>query len=91
MTKKLIATTVTEEDRKEAAERVGLRKITQIVKMNRTYFTCDCGFNSTNKSAISRHKCRKNDTVNFHCPHCEKVCRNPGGLKRHINTNERQL
>ena len=29
---------VTEEDRKKAAEKVGLRNITQIVKMNRTYF-----------------------------------------------------
>ena len=63
------------------------RNITTIEKNDRTFFVCPCGFSSTNKSGSTRHKCRNaHQSVLFPCKECGKICQNPGGLKRHIQT-----
>ena len=51
-----------------------------------TFFVCHCGFNSTNKSGASRHKCRNKPELECACNDCDKVCRNPGSLQRHKNS-----
>ena len=65
------------------------REITEILKMDKTYYVCACGYSSGNKSATSRHKCRSGESVLFHCHQCTKVCKNPGSLKRHINVKHK--
>ena len=65
------------------------RSITEISKTNKTYFVCDCGYSSANKSATSRHKCRNGDSVLFKCLQCTKICRNPGSLKRHVDSKHK--
>ena len=59
------------------------RYITEVSKNDTIYFVCNCGFSSVQKSAATRHKCRTGDDVLFHCPDCNKPCKNPGSLKRH--------
>jgi hypothetical protein len=59
------------------------RNITIVESQDKTFFVCPCGFSSTNKSGSSRHKCRKEADVAFKCKDCDKVCKNPGSLKRH--------
>ena len=66
------------------------RNITVIEKPDKTFFVCDCGYSSTSKSGSSRHKCRKAADVSFPCKECEKVCRNPGSLQRHVNSVHKQ-
>ena len=66
------------------------RDITVVEKNNKTLFVCHCGFSSTNKSGSTRHKCRNaHHSVLFPCSECGKICQNPGGLKRHIQTTHK--
>ena len=60
------------------------RNITVVEQHNKTFFVCPCGFSSTNKSGSSRHKCRALTDIMFVCKDCDKICKNPGSLKRHI-------
>ena len=53
-------------------------------RLDKTYFVCNCGYSSSNKSSTARHKCRNNESVIFKCPRCEKICKNPGSLTYHI-------
>ena len=63
------------------------RNITMVERHDKTMFVCPCGFSSTNKSGSSRHKCRSaQDRVLFACKDCDKICMNPGSLKRHVMT-----
>lgn len=62
------------------------RNITVVETSESTFFVCPCGFSSTNRSGTSRHKCRNTADVPFACSTCTKVCKNPGSLKRHIQT-----
>ena len=65
------------------------RDITVVEVQEKTFFVCPCGFSSTNKSGSSRHKCRSVADVAFACKDCDKICRNPGSLKRHIQSMHR--
>ena len=63
------------------------RNITQVERNEKTFFVCPCGFSSTNKSGSSRHKCRDPMTsIEYECSQCEKKCKNPGSLSRHIKS-----
>ena len=71
---------------KMKAKSSSTREISIIEKGNSTFFVCVCGYESTNKSGTSRHKCKKPIDVCFPCKECDTVCRNAGSLKRHINS-----
>ena len=63
------------------------RNITVVESGNNTFFVCPCGFNSTNRSGSSRHKCRSTaDGVTFPFKECNKICKNAGSIKRHIQS-----
>lgn len=66
------------------------RYITEVPRNNTTYFVCNCGFSSLQKSASTRHKCRTGDSVLFYCSDCNKPCKNPGSLKRHIDSKHKK-
>ena len=59
------------------------RNITVVERNEETFFVCPCGFSSTNKSGSTRHKCRSQGSVLFACKDCDKICKNPGSLRRH--------
>ena len=65
------------------------REIAEVLNGNKTFFVCECGYSSVNKSATSRHKCRNGEAVMFKCQNCAKVCKNPGSLKRHVQLKHR--
>ena len=67
------------------------RSITEISKHNKTYYVCGCGYSSLHKSACTRHKCRDGDSVLFNCLECTKVCKNPGSLKRHVDSKHKKV
>ena len=65
------------------------RTITEVTILSKTSFVCECGYSSGNKSATTRHKCRNGSSVLFNCLECEKMCSNPGSLKRHVNSKHK--
>ena len=65
------------------------KSITEVSINSRNYFVCNCGFSSLQKSASTRHKCRSGDSVLFHCLECNKPCKNPGSLKRHVDSKHK--
>ena len=67
------------------------REVTEIMKQDKTYYVCECGYSSAVKSAVSCHKCRSGPSVLFNCQECTKVCKNPGSLKRHMNKMHRNV
>ena len=60
------------------------RNMTVVERNDETFYVCPCGFSSTNKSGSTRHKCRTQESVLFACKDCDKICKNPGSLKRHV-------
>ena len=82
---------VVDDTRNSNNEAAAARKISEIKKQNKTYLICNCGFSSTSKSAVSRHKCRMgpDESVSFSCTVCDKTCKNPGSLKRHMNSKHK--
>jgi uncharacterized C2H2 Zn-finger protein len=61
-------------------------EITVMESADKTFFVCNCGYSSTSRSGVSRHKCKKAVDVSFPCKECGQICRNPGSLKRHMNS-----
>ena len=51
-------------------------------------FICECGFSSSTKSGVSRHKCHKQKLM-IKCNYCEKYCGNAGSLKLHMRSKHK--
>ena len=62
------------------------KDIAVIERGDKTFFVCSCGYSSTSQSGNSRHKCKTSIDVSFPCKECGLVCKNPGSLKRHLNS-----
>ena len=58
------------------------KEVTIIERGDKTFLVCPC----PSRSGNSRHKCKTSVDVSFPCKECGLVYKNPGSLKRHLNS-----